>query len=234
MDIADLQSILTTNSKSWLDTESSLLSAECRYPVRFPVNEHPEFKEFPRLGLKLEEAIFEYDQAKISEKAITQFFGTERSHVRSYNDQRSEVLRKCEVLNNAIERWNVTSKAEWAASAEKSNQLWQEEQVKFRDTAEEYTRRCKEQKRYFGDLVEGYKNKKKDDVIERFNCILSSLDLPYSIPHSWEIDFDEEQQILVLEIALPDVVHPVQTNLHHGLGGSFILLSAVSMSRDGS
>jgi hypothetical protein len=220
MDIVDLRAILTTNSKTWSETESALLSADCRYPVQLPVNEYRRFKEFPKLALELEEAIFESDKAKISEKNIARYFGAERSRVRSYNHQRSDVLSKCDVLNKAIERWNITSKAEWAASAEKSKQLWEEEQVRFKHAADEYSRRCKEQKRYFGNLVEGYKSKKKDDVIERFNCILSALTLPLSIPHIWEIDFDEEQQILVVEIALPDVVHRVpfkRVSLKNGL-----------------
>ena len=31
--------------------------------------------------------------------------------------------------------------------------------------------------------------------------------LPGSVPHTWDIDFDEEQQIAVIDIGLPDVVH---------------------------
>src|SRR6202035_1771748 len=31
--------------------------------------------------------------------------------------------------------------------------------------------------------------------------------LPGSVPHTWDIDFEEEQQIAVIDVGLPDVVH---------------------------
>ena len=69
-------------------------------------------------------------------------------------------------------------------------------------------------KKYFTDLLAGYKSAKKDDVVERLNLILSNISLPASVPKTWDLDFDTEQAIAVVEIGLPDVVHqPVYKNV---------------------
>jgi len=62
-------------------------------------------------------------------------------------------------------------------------------------------------KLFFMDLLEGYNKGLKDKVIERFDFVLNDIDLPSSLPKMWEIDFDPEQSIAILEIKLPDVVH---------------------------
>lgn len=62
-------------------------------------------------------------------------------------------------------------------------------------------------KEYVSSIFSGYKNNQKTDVIQRFNYVLSNIQLPYSIPKIWKIEYDDEQKIVVLEIKLPDVVH---------------------------
>ena len=50
-------------------------------------------------------------------------------------------------------------------------------------------------------------------MLERLDYVLDKVTLPDSVPHTWDIDFDEEQHIAVIEIGLPDVVHqaPLKT-----------------------
>lgn len=60
---------------------------------------------------------------------------------------------------------------------------------------------------FFNEIFEGYKNNIKDKVIERFNFVLNDIELPTELPKMWDIDFDPEQSISIVEIKLPDIVH---------------------------
>lgn|SRR5262249_38848374 len=62
-------------------------------------------------------------------------------------------------------------------------------------------------------MLQGFRRGSRPEVIARVEHILGTLSLPDSVPEFWEIDFDEEQRILIVEMALPDVVHrpPVKT-----------------------
>ncbi len=62
-------------------------------------------------------------------------------------------------------------------------------------------------KEYVSSIFSGYKNNQKTDVIQRFNYVLNNIQLPYSIPKIWKIEYDDEQKIIILEVKLPDVVH---------------------------
>lgn len=64
---------------------------------------------------------------------------------------------------------------------------------------------------FFGEIFDGYKNKIKEKVIERFDFVVSNIKLPSELPKVWDIDFDPEQNIAIIELKLPDVVH---TNLY--------------------
>lgn len=62
-------------------------------------------------------------------------------------------------------------------------------------------------KLFFKKITDGYNKKIKDDVVRRIDYIINNINLPDSMPKIWEIDFDPEQQIAIVEISLPDVVH---------------------------
>lgn len=64
-----------------------------------------------------------------------------------------------------------------------------------------------ENKKYFSEILKGYKNGTKEDVIKYLDYVLDSLDLPTSIPKIWNIDFEPNEHIAIVEIGLPDVVH---------------------------
>ncbi len=65
----------------------------------------------------------------------------------------------------------------------------------------------KKNQTFFSELFEGYKKGLKDKFIERFDFVLNDIELPTSLPKMWEIDFDPEQFIAILEIKLPDIIH---------------------------
>jgi hypothetical protein len=207
MDIDDLASILVPGSKIWLQKESDLLAQPCTYPFQPPVKECLPFKEFAQLKPNLEHAVFECDESKISQKAITRYFQGEQKSVVEYNRRRSEIIDACDSLNRQIQEWNEKSRLNWESYTQQYERLVERELAHFGLASNEYVRKCKEQKTHFREVQQGYRSGRKDAVIERFNCVLSELLLPASIPRTWDIDFDNEQRILIVEIGLPDVVH---------------------------
>jgi HJR/Mrr/RecB family endonuclease len=62
-------------------------------------------------------------------------------------------------------------------------------------------------KLFFKKITDGYSKKIKDDVVRRLDYIINNINLPDSIPKVWAVDFNPEQQIAIVEISLPDVVH---------------------------
>ncbi|EKD57583.1 MAG: hypothetical protein ACD_57C00222G0001, partial [uncultured bacterium] len=65
----------------------------------------------------------------------------------------------------------------------------------------------KENKVYFEKIMESYSKGEKAGVIARVNYILNDIVLPDSMPKKWDLDFDEEQRIALVEVKLPDVTH---------------------------
>ncbi len=64
-----------------------------------------------------------------------------------------------------------------------------------------------ENKIYFEEIFKGYKSGLKQQVVQYFDIVIDGLDVPLTVPKTWDLDYDEEQQILILEVSLPDVVH---------------------------
>jgi Restriction endonuclease len=207
MDLADLDAILSPNSRSWLDQEAAILSENCRYPGCPPVPNTIPFNSFPELTMTFDSAAFTYDSSKINPRKIQKYFSDEQKQVNSYNAKRLQLTVRLDTLNQQIRDWNSQSKKAWDGYAERSKALLDEELSKFREASAEYDRQCKAKKELFEKLHAGYAGKVKNDLIRRFEYILGNLDLPNSVPRNWEIEFDEDQKILVVEIALPDVVH---------------------------
>jgi restriction system protein len=116
-------------------------------------------------------------------------------------------IGQCNLLNQQVRDWNSKSRLEWETYVRQSK-LWSDEEVaEFALVSKVYGSKCQEQKSHFKAILKGYKERQKTNVMDRFNYVLGNLSLPRSLPQSWDIDFDEEQQILIIEIGLPDVVH---------------------------
>lgn len=65
----------------------------------------------------------------------------------------------------------------------------------------------KENKKYFSEILDGFQKGEKDNVIKFIDYVLDGIELPKSVPKSWNVDFDPEEGIAIVEISLPDVVH---------------------------
>ena len=209
MCIDDLNAILTPNSSSstWSAKESEIIRSQCKYPSEPPAGSPDKFAEFPTLTAELKRAVFEFDSAHIKQKVVIRYFSDEQSRVQTYNNRRDDLIAKTASLNSAIEKWNKQSRTSWQSYVAKLKAMEDAELFDFRLASASYTKTCEEERNYFRHLLEGYKRGEKQSVIERLHRVLDRVTLPNSIPHTWDIDVDEDQRIAVIEIGLPDVVH---------------------------
>ncbi len=207
MDAEDIATILAPIPTTWSDLESKLISTQCTYPFHLPSNGLQGFTPLPSLVFELDNATFERDQSQVSEKQVARYFGDERKTVIDYNSRRSHLIARRDALNQEILEWNQRSRIEWERYATQSELLAQEEAAAFALVSKRYVAECEKQRSHFRLVLEGYARRAKKDVTARMGCVLGNLSFPRSVPRTWDIDFDEEQGILLIEVGLPDVVH---------------------------
>ena len=213
--IEDLDLILRPDLNAWSDTERALISLDCSYPAQIlPVKKVP-FDEFRLAPLSVEPATFTPDRTKIREKDIVRYWHKERDEVLAYNVQREELLSKHQKLAEKIATWNEDERKNWSVYSEQHDAFAKEEAARRRQHAAKYESECCEQKADISEVLDGFRGKSKPFVLKRVEAILASISLPESLPRLWAIDYGEREQILIVEISLPDVVHkpPVKTVL---------------------
>jgi len=207
MDAEEVQTILLPNSTLWLEEESRLIAQSCQYPHRPPAHNSGDLKEHPLIALNLAEAVFEWDATKTTKKAIDRYFAKEQGDVAKYNHERSALLDRRDALNGDITAWNAKASDQFKTYLVQSAVLTEKELSKFDHARTRYSENCKTEQAYFKKMALGYRNGLKSEVINRVNFLLRTISLPRSVPRSWDVDFDEEQCILIIEMELPDVVH---------------------------
>ena len=209
MCIEDMDAILTPNSDSstWLHEESQIVSHQCKYPYGRPLCSPDKLNVFPTLSAEIETADFKIDAEQISKKDVDRYFADEQSKVETYNKRRVDLISRIVNLNLTIDEWNKKSRISWEVYLAESKRMEDAALIVYQQTAELYAATCRAQGSYFKTLQELYRNGVKKYVIERLNFVLDRIDLPSSVPHTWEIDFDEEEQIAVIDFRLPDVYH---------------------------
>jgi restriction system protein len=217
----DIDLILTPNSESstWSAIESKTIHRQCKYPSSAPAIKPEKLKPFPILDVNLQTAAFKTDAAQISDKEVGRYFSDEQSRVIKYNERRCDLTEKAAGLNSAIEEWNKENRAAWERYVAACTQVEDAEILTFRAASDAYVHACRNESGNFKNLLERYKTGEKQSVLERLDYVLDCMRLPASVPHTWDVDFDEEQKIAVIEIGLPDVVHqtPLKTvNLKSG------------------
>ena len=207
MNIDEITTILSPDQVPWFENESAILDKDCSYPVGPPKANFLEFHEFPSPALELGEAFLEYDRESIREKDVDRYFQKERVSVQQYNQRRLTILSKYKDIKSSIAKWNIDQRAHWNKYIEESSRLLREEACSYKLHAQKYTEDCKNQKGCIGAALKGFQDGKREAVIARINFILGTLKMPFSVPRQWEIDYDEDQHILIVETGLPDVVH---------------------------
>jgi restriction system protein len=207
MNAGDVAVILQSESRKWVDQEAKLLSQSCKYPHNEPKMPPINFTPVESPILRLDEACFQYDRSKLSEGKINKYFDAERRSVIEYNERRAGLVARSDKLNSEVQEWNDQSRAAWEACVRETQQLLHAELAAYGRTSDLYMSQCEGQKKVLTEMLAGYDNGVKDDVINRVHCVLSTLALPHSVPRTWEIDFGDEERILVVDFRLPDIVH---------------------------
>lgn len=215
MNIGEIDSILCPDLVPWLEKESAILAQNCSYPSTAPTSNSLKFNELSVPSLHLEKAIFDVDRATVRERDVNKFFRQERMEVEEYNQRCLAITSTYDDLRRQIEVWNAQERERWQRYVDASLTMAQEELNGFRSHAQRYSSECNEQKENIRVILQGFQRGARDQVIARIQCILGSLAMPSSVPPLWDIDFDEEQQILIVELGLPDIIHrpPIKTVL---------------------
>ena len=216
MYIEDIGAILGPNVdySTWLAEESEILGRQCKYPSAAPEAGNPDkFTILRVLSSELETAAFEVNKEYVNKKDVARYFSDEEVGVLEYNDRRVRLIANAASLNSAIEEWNRQNRLSWETYVSEFRRMEEAELLTFQRTSELYVKTCGAETNYFKHLREGYKKSEKESVLKRIDYVLDRVELPGSVPHIWDVDFDGEQQIAVVEIGLPDVVHrpPVKT-----------------------
>ena len=209
MCVEDINAILSPDPdfSTWSYRESEITNRQCKYPSKPPAGNSEQFTVFPTFSNNLKPAVFEIDVSHVRKKDVERYFADEQITVLAYNNRRADLVAKTASLNSAIEEWNRKSQVSWANYVAEFKQMRDAELLAFQKEEELYAQACREETDYFKRLLEGYKKGEKQSVIERLNFVLDEINLPGSVPHTWDIEFDEEQHIAVIDIGLPDVVH---------------------------
>lgn len=213
MYVDDIDDILKKNTSTWEQKEMNLIADKCVYSGELKTTPLSSFIEIPEFSSALNEAHFAYDEEKISSDDLEKYFSKDRENVSKYNKTRMELLRFIEEINKEISNYNETKKAEFADYIQETALLEKEEKAKYNADLKEFKDACKQAQEYFKNTAEGFASNIKEAVVERLKLIVSDIQLPDCIPHKWEVDYNPEEQIAIVEIGLPDVVHfpPIKT-----------------------
>jgi restriction system protein len=204
-----LADILQPNATLWFEEERAAIQSDYAYPLPFP-NYEPagEFKPFPDCEIKdLEEASLTYDRQQVRPSTVEDLFKEEIQEIASYNRRLEELIAETESLNTEIREFNKYAESNWNKHGAQMRALYEKEYAEFEDVRSSYVSAGNAQKSTLAGYLGGYRKGKNFGVIRRVGCILGRLKLPISVPRIWNVDFDEEQRILIVEIELPDVVH---------------------------
>jgi restriction system protein len=213
MNIAEIDSILCPDPVPWFEKESAILAQNCTYPLDAPINDYFDFHELSGPPLHLKEASFEVEQGAVRAKDVARFFRREHEKVKQYNERRLSLISRYLELSKQIEIWNLEERQRWRCHVNASAAMAEEELKSFRIHAQTYSSQCNEQKEIASATLQGFLRGARDHVVARIESILGSLAMPSSVPRLWDIDFDEDQRILIVEIGLPDIIHraPIKT-----------------------
>jgi restriction system protein len=209
MFVEDLKSILIPNTITWLDNEKSLINSTCVYPREMSKSSIAtciEIAPISSIEDLVPEARIECDK-DVKEDDIKKYFSEEEKDVEDYNIRRTTLIEKSKDLNKKVCLYNENKKRQWLNYKTNAENIIKLEENKFAEFSKKYTNSCRKQIEYFKNTIIGYEKSNKEDVVRRLNYIVGTIKLPLAIPHNWEIDFDPKENIAVIELELPDVVH---------------------------
>jgi len=209
MCVDDIGAILTPNPEetTWLYEESQILSRTGTYPYQPPIAHIQKCPQLPMLNTGLKPAVLTVDSLHVKRKDVDRYFADDRTKVLKYNERRADLIARATNLNSEIEEWNKKCKVSWEKYCAESKCLETSALLAYEATVGLYANASIEELGYFMHLRKRYDKGQKEAVIERLGFVFDRIHFPNSIPHVWDIDFDEEERIAVMDLKLPDVVH---------------------------
>ncbi len=212
VNVFDLRLILLPNRPAWNEREEDILSRSCSYPGDFVEVRRPPLIPLLVPDISIEVASLICD-GKVSAKEMDVYFRKELDDIAVYNRRRMELLERYGTLRKDIEAWNEVERQRRVTFTSKTDAFSKEEEALFQEHAKKYEVACLRQRIQIAEALDGFRKRTKAYVIQRVESILSTLTLPVSVPRFWNVDYDEAEQILIVEVALPDVVHdhPIKT-----------------------
>lgn len=77
----------------------------------------------------------------------------------------------------------------------------------YNDDQKRYSEIHHQNKQQYKKVFDGYTKGEAKDIETRINYIISNIELPDSLPKLWEVSFDPQEKIAIIDLKLPDVVH---------------------------
>jgi hypothetical protein len=207
--ISDLQLILTPNHTTWTQEESLLLRQSCEYPYKFfeKSDDDFEYEEFPPIQYDLPKAVFSVEQDRVKPEDVQQFFAAESARANEYNLERKTLLLRAEELNDRIRSCNSKIKSEWEKYDTLKKRVRDESFEEYEIFRSKYMSLCTAEKETIQKNLAEYRKGTKKGIVGLIDSVVGRLDLPNSIPRLWRADFDEVENIAIVEMKLPDVIH---------------------------
>jgi restriction system protein len=208
MNVGELQLILRPNGEPWHEKESRMLGRNCLYASQPPSSsQRAEPEAFTLPEVSMESAVFEPISPNVSAKDLNHFLVNERREVEQYNEKRRLLLSRYQELAGAVAAWNESERKQWKEYRDSCNAFETEELARFQEAARAYELECVTENQRLRGIRDGFRAGLKQQVIERLDYIIGSIEWPTSMPRVWQADYDEAQHILIVEIELPNTVH---------------------------
>jgi len=107
---------------------------------------------------------------------------------KEYEVNKLSTLPEAKYLTDAVEKVN--------SEIETFNASLDKEETEFTETTN-----------FFKTVKNGYQKADKDSVVTWLNYLIDNIQLPKELPKYWNVGFEEENKIAIVEVLLPDVVH---------------------------
>lgn len=217
--VSDIAKILSPNFYTWSRIENQYINQNCEFDSTFTPASASSFRKLPHFTEDIPIAKFEFEDS-INENELKEYFSDEQRWVQIYNHKRDALLKSISEVNEFITQYNSEKEQAFEVHKLEQEEINKETKAKFDNAKQKYLAACEGEVNSFKALKSGYEDATKNAVIARLDKVISTIKLPSTIPHTWDIDFDENEKIAIVEVKLPDVVHDTplkQVRLKSGL-----------------
>lgn len=147
-------------------------------------------REYPRRPTE-EEPVFSF---------IEKIFKPKREKkIKEYEDRYISILEKWEKHKSDIDEYNLLLDQEYEATI----QQWKENVKEWRDRKESFEKEQQAFNQKIDDMKNLYLSKNESSIIEYCEMVLDNSQYPESFPKNYELEYNRENTILIVEYQLP-------------------------------